>query len=230
MKIDKLIIVLAFITLITFGFQCEENEDDRYGNIYELELPFEIFPVQKQYKINDTLQIIALINDRSLKDLISDNQVAINCTDIPIYFYVGVRVSDFNQLESDDLFEMIIDTNNFKNYHLESNGQYSELKANIAEDILDKGEIDIMKLIPKAKGIFMINPNSYNSIFINSTGDCNATNPILDKGNMNYLFDVVDSNPELINESPLPNNVFISGDKIPILTVQNRIYWFKVSE
>ena len=104
------------------------------------------------------------------------------------------------------------------------------MEANIAEDVLDKGEIAIMKLIPKRKGIFMINPNVYKSIFINSTGDCNATNPLLDKGNMRQLFDVVDSNPELINESPLPQNVFISGDAIPLLTVQKRVYWFKVGE
>ncbi|MDQ3142022.1 MAG: hypothetical protein M3Q56_07230 [Bacteroidota bacterium] len=228
MKKDKFKIIISFIILLTFGFKCGVNEDDQYENIFELELPFEIITVQREYKISDTIQISAIINNNSLKELRSQKQIAIKCTDIPIYFYVGVRHENFNLLDSDDLFEMIIDTLNFKNHHIENNGQFSEFQANISEDIFNKEEVSIMKLIPKRKGIFMINPDRFGAVFINSNGDCNATNPILDKGIMNYIFDVVDSNKELLKESPLPESVFISGDRVPILTAEKRIFWFKV--
>jgi len=227
--INQKIILFSFI-LLTLGFQCHEDEDEQFENIFELELPFEIAPVQKEYKINDTIQISSLIENRSLKDLNSQNQIEIECTSIPIRFYIGVRHSNINQIDSDKLFEIIVDTNNFQNHQIENNGQYSNFEANISEDIFDNEEISIMKIIPKRKGVYMMNPFHFEDIFINRNENCNETNPTFDKGNMNHIFAVGDSNQDLLDESPLPPNVFISGDRIPRLTEEKRIFWFKVIE
>lgn len=230
MKIINQRIILFFCILLTFGFQCNEDEDEQFENIFELELPFKITPVQKEYKINDTIQISCFIKDRSLKDLNSQNEIELVCTDIPMRFYVGLRYSNTNLIDADKVFDVIIDTINFQDYQIENNGQNSRFEANISEDIFDRGEISIMKIIPKKIGVYMANPNLYRDLFINRVQDCNETNPMFDKGIMNHVFDVLNTNPELIDESPLPHTVFISGDRVPRKTEEKRIFWFKVIE
>lgn len=202
MEIGKFKIILPFLILLTFGFQCGKDEDDQYENIFELDLPFNISPIQKEYRINDTIEISAIIENKSLLDLNTQALVEIECTDIPITFYIGVRLTNFNELNSDNLFEIIVDTLNFQNFEIENNGQYSKFKANISEDIFNKEEISTMKIIPKRKGIYMMDPSNFKDIFINRNENCNETNPTLDKGKMNYIFNVSNSNPELLVESP----------------------------
>ena len=85
-----------------------------------------------------------------------------------------------------------------------------------------------MKLVHKKTGIFMIDPNDYVNLFINKADSCNTTPPIYEEGILNPIFNVADSNPELLEESPLPNNVIISGDHVPGQTAEKRIFWFKV--
>lgn len=228
MKIINHKIILFFIILLIIGFQCPEDEEDLFENIYELELPYKIAPVQKEYRINDTIQIFALIEDQSLKDLNSQNLVRIECSNIPIRLYIGVRHSNINLIDDDNLFETIIDTINFQDYRFGNSGQSSNLIANISEDVFDDGEISIMKIVPKRKGVYMINPYQVKAIIMNRNENCNEMDPVFDKGDMNYIFDVENSNPELLDESPLPHNVFIVGDHVPSGTEEKRIFWFKV--
>ena len=147
MKINIQISLILFITLIIYGFQCNKEDDFKYN----LELPFQITPIKKTYKINDTIEIKAIINERKLKDLISQNLIEINCSDIPFTLYVGVRESDFNQLQDKNLFEAIIDTTTFKNNQIENNGQYYKLSTKILNKFIDNNEISIIKLIPQKK-------------------------------------------------------------------------------
>ena len=74
MKINIQISLILFITLIIYGFQCNKEDDFKYN----LELPFQITPIKKTYKMNDTIEIKAIINERKLKDLISQNLIEIN--------------------------------------------------------------------------------------------------------------------------------------------------------
>ena len=220
MKINFQTSLLLFITLILYGFQC--NKEDNYT--YNLELPFQVSPIKKAYKINDTIEIKAFINNRKLKDLISLNQIELNCSDIPFTLYVGVRESDFNQLQNSNLFETIIDTTIFKDFQIENNGQYYKLTAKILDKFLDKNEISIIKLIPKKKGIYMIRPLLNEIAIFTNCNDLNATYI----GLLSPIFDVDNTNPELLDKSPLPKNVFISGDQIPISTNEKRIFWLEI--
>jgi hypothetical protein len=220
--------LLLSVILLTYGFQCKE--DDEFENIYELELPFKVSPVKKEYRINDTISIAVILRDRSLKDLLSKEQILIECTDIPIVFSAGVRYSDFNLLNSDNVFEVVVDTDNFPHHELTNNGQFSSFSSFLSEDIFDKEQIDIVKLIPKKKGVFMINPAHFKNIFINRAELCDEFNPVYDKGIMRHIFDVPNTNPELLQESPLPGFVIISGDQIPKHTNEKRVFWFKVTD
>ena len=96
MKTSKLITLLSLLLLITYGFTCGISEEEEYNNIYDLELPLEIFPVQKVYRINDTITLAATIKDHRLKDLRTQNLIEISCTGIPIGINIGVRHADFN--------------------------------------------------------------------------------------------------------------------------------------
>jgi len=226
MKIGVLKIIHSVLILLTFGFQCDEVY---VKPVYELELPYKVFPVKKEYHINDTIQISAIIKDRSLKDLYSQNLVELKCADIRVWFYAGVRIENYNLLTSDNVFEAIVDTLNFPNYQIENNGQFSKFEAQMADSIFYKEEIAILKLIPKKKGIFMLEP--YDSIIrINKAENCDTIYPIIDLGEMNHIFDIANTNPELLEESPLPHNTFISGDHVPRETAEKRIFWFKVIE
>lgn len=225
MKVSFLNILLPGIILLTFGFQCVEEAQ----YTYQLELPFDLSPVQKEYHTGDTIQISAIINGRSLSDLSTQGTVEIVCNDIPVTFYVGVRHSNYNLLNDVDLFDIIVDTLNIRYDQLENNGQFSRLAAYISESVFDKEEIAVMKLVLKRKGIFMLYP--YPSYMkINRAMNCDSIYPTVEWNTLNYLFDVADSNPELLAESPLPQNVFIEGDRVPGLTEQKRIFWFKVIE
>jgi len=226
MKMDHLKIILFFIILLTFGFQCDED----IKPVYEFELPYIVSPVKKEYHVNDTIRISVIIKDRSLKDLKSKNLVEIKCTDIPVWFSVGVREPNYNLLSSNNVFETIVDSLNFPYSEIENNGQYSKFRARVNDSIFYKEEIVIMKLILKKTGIFMMDPNDYDNIFISKTDSCSTTHQFYDEGILNHIFDVADSNPELLEESPLPSNVYISGDHVPWQTAEKRIFWFKVIE
>ena len=227
MKTSKLITLLSLLLLITYGFTCGISEEEEYNNIYDLELPLEIFPVQKVYRINDTITLAATIKDHRLKDLRTQNLIEISCTGIPIGINIGVRHADFNLQKDDDLFEIIVDTSNFPIYELENNGQISYFKSFIEESIIEKEQISVIKIVLKRKGVFRISPNG-KAIFIHYDLDCNTFNPILDKGNMTHLFTVINNNPELLDQSPLPPNVFSSNDQTQKFTDEKRMYWFQV--
>lgn len=228
MKIINQKIILFFFVLLTFGFQCGEEDNNYWEYSGQLELPYEALPLKQEYKINDTIQLLSIIENGSLKDKVSQNVIEIECTDIPINLYVGVRYADHNQINSNDMFQLIIDTVNFQDYELKSNGQYSTFRADISEDIFYKEEIAVMSIIPKKTGVFMISPYNPEFITINRNENCNPINPSLERWGMNSIF-LNGSNPELIEESPLPPNVISSNDKIPILTEEKRIFWFKVT-
>ena len=83
---------VLFTALLTFGFQCGEDEPF-YENQYELELPVIVNPAQKEYNLNDTISISVLVNDHRLKDLKTGQLIEILCTDIPLLIYAGVRQS-----------------------------------------------------------------------------------------------------------------------------------------
>jgi len=220
MKINIQISLILFITLIIYGFQCNKEDDFKYN----LELPFQITPIKKTYKINDTIEIKAIINERKLKDLISQNLIEVNCSDIPFTLYIGVRESDFNQLQDKNLFETIIDTTTFKNNQIENNGQYYKLSTKILNKFLDNNEISIIKLIPQKKGVYLIMPQLN---YIANYSDCNDLRATYNSF-LTPIFDVDNTNPELLDKSPLPKNVFISGDRIPILTNEKRIFWLEI--
>ncbi len=230
MKIIHQKLIVLFFVFLTFGFQCDDGELFQVENNFEFELPFEVFPVQKEYKINDTIQIFTRIENNSLKDLNSNEQIEIECIDLPIRFYVGVRYFNINEFDSEPLFELVIEATNFQVYSVENNGQASNFVANISEDLFDKETIKIINIIPKRTGIFMMNLFQFGDIYMNRAEDCSSTDPIYDLVNMTHLFDVDDSNPELLEESPLPSNVILSEDSHIRLTEEKRIFWFKVVE
>ncbi|MBK8747792.1 MAG: hypothetical protein IPM04_07945 [Saprospiraceae bacterium] len=45
---------------------------------------------------------------------------------------------------------------------------------------------------------------------------------------MTHLFNVINNNPELLDQSPLPPNVFSSNDQTQKFTDEKRMYWFQV--
>jgi hypothetical protein len=224
-NINLKIIILFTFALFTLGLQCP---DDEFENYYDLELPYKVVPSQKEYKINDTILISALIYNRSLKDVNSMSPIDIKCADIPVWFYIGVRQYDYNLLDSSNVFDIIVDTLNVKDHKVKYNAQFSSFKAYIPQDVIDKEEISLIKIVPKKKGIYMVNPLHFNYVYINTNDDCNAESPTYDLGSMINVFDVADTNPELLNESLLTSNTHISGDRISALTKEGRIFWFKI--
>ena len=99
--------------------------------------------------------------------------------------------------------------------------------GDLEESIIEKEQISVIKIVLKRKGVFRISPNG-KAIFIHYDLDCNTFNPILDKGNMTHLFNVINNNPELLDQSPLPPNVFSSNDQTQKFTDEKRMYWFQV--
>lgn len=225
MKTSKLITLLSLLLLITYGFTCGISEEEEYNNIYDLELPLEYFRCKgisnKWYNY-----LAATIKDHRLKDLRTQNLIEISCTGIPIGINIGVRHADFNLQKDDDLFEIIVDTSNFPIYELENNGQISYFKSFIEESIIEKEQISVIKIVLKRKGVFRISPNG-KAIFIHYDLDCNTFNPILDKGNMTHLFNVINNNPELLDQSPLPPNVFSSNDQTQKFTDEKECIGFR---
>jgi len=230
MKNNYLKILTLIFALFTLGMQCGDDWEDQFENILDAELQLEVIPSQEKYKINDTISIVAIIEGRSLKEMDSDKTIEVECADIPIRFYVGVRYVNSNLKESDDLFKLIADTINIKNYNIESDGQCSKIELMIPTELHDKGEISLLKIIPNREGIFMMSPTQHSEFIINRADSCDSENPVLDYVNLDYVFDVEDTNKELIDESPLPENVFYRGDPIPSRTDEKRIFWFRITQ
>ena len=228
MKTTILKLTLFFSILLTFGFQC--GEEEQYSPIYELELPFQVLPAQKEYKINDTISIRAIINDKSLKDLKTQNLIEIKCTDIPIEFSVIQRDIDLNPIDTTQSFDVIIDSLNFPNPQLVNKNGYLIIETSIAEDIINKEDIGLLKLVPKKKGIYMMDPFHYQDIYVSRAETCNTTDPLYDSGIMSHLFLVADIHPELADETPLPSNIIVSGGNSQQLIDEKRVFFFKVVE
>ena len=131
MKINHFNIILLSLVLLTFGFQCDEEVEP----VYDFELPYQVSPAKKEYHINDTIRISTFIKDRSLKDLSSQKQVELMCTDLPVRFYAGVRWSNDNLLNSMAVFETIVDSVNFSFTEIENNSQYSKCRVWVADSI-----------------------------------------------------------------------------------------------
>ncbi|MFN8278732.1 MAG: hypothetical protein U0V49_00460 [Saprospiraceae bacterium] len=230
MNTKKILFLMPLLSLLLCDFQCNKDFDSYYRNIYDLELPFKVFPAKKTYKVNDTIRIYIVVHNNSMYDQRTGQWVDIHCSDVPIYVYAGVREENYIRRDSSALFDIVVDSTSLSYHTIVSNGQFTSLRANITESALNKGEISLIYLVPKKKGVYLINPTAYYFIEIREPGMCNDLNSITDKGNLIQKFDIPDTNPELIKESPLPDNVFISGDQIPILTKDKRVFWLKITD
>ena len=110
--------------------KCNKDFDSYYRNIYDLELPFKVFPAKNTYKVNDTIEFISLCTT-----IVCDQRTGqlgryppFRC---PIYVYAGVREETIRRDSS--LFDIVVDSTSLNYHTIVSNGQFTSLRANITE-------------------------------------------------------------------------------------------------
>lgn len=226
MRSFYLLLFSSIFFLLVYGFQCDE--EPIYNNIYEFNIPLFVQPNSETYSVNDTIDVGTVILDNKLYDLESGKNIEILCQDIPFELYIGVRHSNINKLADPDDFEVIVNQEVLTDVELETTGQYTWLSSSIALENLDNPEIDLLQIVCKQKGIFLINPFTFKSLLVNTQENCDNNTFGNNFGSLTHDFPGQETNPELIEKSPLPTNTFISGDRIPRLTETNKVYWFEV--
>lgn len=225
MKI-RVLFLLLMGSIMTMAFQCGE-EEPLIRNSYLLDLPLKVYPAKKEYTFNDTLSISVFLGDR-LNDRLSKEKVELLCEDISLEFTVGVRHIDMGLVSTDNLFNLTEPNLDLEDVQIESNGQFVQFRATIPNEILSKGKIQLIRIIPERSGVYMIRPTKTKELLINNQVDCDSIPIEYDYATFYSWFDMETNNPELIEEAPLPSDNIT--DVIPQLTEIQQIYWFKVTE
>lgn len=219
------IFFLLCIGILLMALKCEDDPDSR--NHYIFDMPFKVYPAQKEYQVNDTFSLSVFLGER-LRDTITDQEINIFCEDLNISFTVGVRHIDNTLSGNENLFSFSHPNLELENIEMESNGQFLKFTATIPNHIFPKGKIQLLKIIPKREGVYMIQPSKMRHLLINNQVPCDSIPALYDVASFHEWFNMDTNNPELLEEAPLPPDV--TSDIIPILTERNGIYWFKVIE
>jgi hypothetical protein len=217
-NICKFVVSVAFF--VCYGFSCGDDTPDPE---YNFTIKLKVINESKIYRIGDTLHLAYKLSANDLFDNLSQKNVALENLKTDVSLYFGVRNENFNLKQNPDIFDLNIA--GLENHEVESNGQWSTVKFTLGCPDIDKIEWNIkIDLILKKSGIFMINPNRFPTIEFGENKDCLHFR----YGNIKYVFDNFDTNPELINNVPIPTNTFISGDDIPPRTANKEIFWINV--
>ena len=216
----------TFVLITLMGFQCRDVEEPEY----DFDIGIYLTPEQVEYKVGDTIKLKYHIYANSLFDTKTGKNIQLGRTRIPFKIYFGKRVADQQLLNLPNRF--VIKVNNVSDslIILKENGQYSEIKYNLGCEMIQNDlEIEIFCVLKKT-GIFKLEVWGDNYIYFNGFGDCSEYVYDQQFGNLSYRFRVNNSNIKLLGESPLPPNVFISGDPAERKTREKRIFWFKVKD
>lgn len=216
---------LMFSALSFSSFQCE---DDPIFPSFDFNIKVDLSPEQKVYALGDSIHLSFQIEDLIMEDTFTRAKIFVENGLIPFQLYAGVRHSNINLQNTSDVFSWkqegipndIITTS--------SNGQFLRMQFDLGcEYIAEDYEVSI-SIIPQKPGVYKLELGDFMDLQFGEEFDCNNYNDFYILAKLSYRFNIEDPNKDILALSPLPDNVFLSGDDTEIKTHRKEIFWFKV--
>lgn len=219
------IYLLIFTALSFSSFQCEE---DPIFPSFDFNIKVDLSPEKKVYAIGDTLHLSFNIEDLILEDTFTKAKIYVENGLIPFNLYAGVRHSNINLQNTSKVFSWIQEGIPNDIISTTSNGQFLSMRFDLGCEYKEENYEVRIAIIPQKAGIYMLELGDFLDLQFGEEFDCNNYNDFYILAKLSYRFNIDNPNKDILALSPLPDNVFISGDDTEIKTSRKEMFWFKV--
>jgi hypothetical protein len=218
----------VFIAIMLMGFSCDRDHVEAQ---YEFRIDIQVTPERITYQVGDTIHLKYKIIDNRLEDLLSGSPILLGNVDLPLRVYFGKRTVEEKLLTTPNAFSTVVNNVPDSLIRRTENGQYTELRYSLTCDMM-QGELEVdMLCVLQKSGIYKIEVWKAREFSFNGKKDCssNYQNPYA--ANLTYKLNVVNTNYQLMEKSPVPSNVINVTDYPEDEKTQDRgIFWIEVED